>query len=180
MKTLSISLLLFSLSFVAFSQTTTPRDPYQFFFNETWGDFQEELSTAKDQNKKAILIFFEMDECPFCHWMKENVLNQPKVQDYFRQHFLNFSVDIEGDIEITSFAGEATTQKTFATKDHRVRATPVFAIFDLQGKRIARFTGKTSNVEEFMWLGQYVVEQQYEKMSFFNYKRLKKQEAKNL
>lgn len=172
---LVIFLLSFSLSVAA--QTDTPRDPYQYFFNETWGDFTEELANAKEANKKAILIFFEMDECPFCHWMKQNVLNQPEVQAYFREHFLNFSVDIEGDIEITSFSGELMTQKHFSEKVHRVRATPVFGIFDLNGKPIARFTGRTSDAEEFMWLGEYVVGGHYDKMSFFKYKRLKKKEA---
>lgn len=74
---------------------------------------------------------FEMDECPFCHRMKTTVLNRPEVQDYFRKHFLIFSVDIEGDIEITDFQGKPTTMKDFAFKQYRVRATPVFQFFDL-------------------------------------------------
>ena len=86
----------------------TVKDPYKYFFNETWGDFSEELENAKQQQKKGILIFFEMDECPFCHYMKHNVLNQPEVQAFYREHFLNFSVDIEGDIEITNMQGKQT------------------------------------------------------------------------
>ena len=180
MKLIKICLFfLIVLSFSAFAQPESPKDPYQYFFIETWGDFTEEIDNAKENNKKAILIFFEMDECPFCHWMKENVLNQPRVQAYFREHFLNFSVDIEGDVEITDFVGNAMTQKHFSEKIHRVRATPVFGVFDLQGNRIARFTGRTSNVEEFMWFGEYVVDGHYEKMSFVKYKRAKKKEAKS-
>jgi thioredoxin-related protein len=162
----------------AFSAASAePRDPYQYFFNETWGEFNEELVNAKEQGKKGILIFFEMDECPFCHWMKANVLNQPEVQAYFRENFLSFSVDIEGDIEIYDFTGEPMTQKQFATKVHRVRATPVFGFFDLEGKRIARYTGKTSDLEEFMWLGQYVAEGHYKDMPFIKYKRQMKKKA---
>lgn len=177
-----LSNLIIFLAFIFFSSANaatneSPSDPYQHFFNETWGDFSEEITNAKEKKKKAILIFFEMDECPFCHWMKTNVLNQPSVQTYFREHFLNFPVDIEGDIEITDFSGKTMTQKHFSTKVNRVRATPVFAIFDLQGKTIARFTGRTSSVEEFMWLGQYVVEGFYEQMSFVKFKRMKKKEA---
>ena len=36
--------------------SASPRDPYKFFFNESWGDFKEELANAKQQGKKAILI----------------------------------------------------------------------------------------------------------------------------
>ncbi len=167
--------LLIMLAWPAMAET--PRDPYKYFFNETWGDFSEELANAREQGKKAVLVFFEMDECPFCHYMKENVLNQPRVQAYFREHFLNFPLDIEGDIEITAFDGEGMTQKQFATKIHRVRATPVFAIFDLEGKRIARFTGRTNGVDEFLLLGRYVVEGHYKTMPFLKYKRSLKKKA---
>ena len=141
-----------------------PRDPGQHFFNETFGDFSEEL---------GILVMFEMDECPFCHRMKTTILNQPDVQDYFREHFMIFPVDIEGDVEVVDFQGKTTTMKDFAFKQYRVRATPVFAFFDLDGKYIkrARFTGATKDKEEFMLLGKYVVDGAYKQQSFTRYKR---------
>ena len=150
------------------------KDPYKYFFNETWGDFNEELATAREQGKKGILIFFEMDECPFCHYMKMNVLNQPEVQAFYRKNFLIFTVDIEGDVEITNMQGKTMKQKDFAFRENRVRATPVFAFFDLEGKRIFRHTGKTSGVEEFIWMGEYVADGIYKETSFTRYKRNKK------
>jgi thioredoxin-related protein len=108
--------IMLSLSLLTPAITTAGvgNDPYKYFFNETWGDFREELANAKQQNKKGILIFFEMDECPFCHYMKSNVLNQPEVQAFFRENFLNFTVDIEGDVEITNMDGKVMKQKDFA------------------------------------------------------------------
>ena len=166
----------------AFIQSTAlaaaGKDPYKYFFNETWGDFAEELATAREQGKKGILIFFEMDECPFCHYMKMNVLNQPEVQAFYRKNFLIFTVDIEGDIEITNMQGKTMKQKDFAFRENRVRATPVFAFFDLEGNRIFRHTGKTSGVEEFSWMGQYVADGIYKETSFTRYKRNKRKEKK--
>jgi len=147
------------------------RDPYVYFFDETWGDFAEEVSKAKQAGKAGILLFFEMDECPFCHRMKRTVLNQPAVQAYFKQHFLNFSVDIEGDVEIVDFNGQSRTQKEFSFNVNRVRATPVFAFYDLTGKQIVRYTGATSSIEEFMWLGEFVTSGEYKNMRFTKYKR---------
>lgn len=164
------------LLLVAVAQGAAPRDPYKYFFNETWGDFREELANAREQGKSGVLIFFEMDECPFCRYMKQNVLNQPEVQEYFRKHFLNFAVDIEGDIEIVNFRGEKKLQKDFAFREHRVRATPVFAFFDLDGKRIHRYTGKTRTAGEFLMMGEYVVSGAWDKMPFSRYKREKKSE----
>jgi thioredoxin-related protein len=147
------------------------RDPSQYFFDTTFGDFAEELENARAEGKKGVLLMFEMDECPFCHRMKTTVLNQSEVQDFFKEHFMIFPVDIEGDVEIHDFAGNAMPEKDFALKSHRVRATPVFAFFDLDGNMVARFTGATGDATEFMWLGDYVVQERYKEMTFQVYKR---------
>jgi len=151
------------------------RDPTQYFFDQSLGDFSEELQTARDEGKVAVLVFFEMDECPFCHRMKTTVLNRSDVQDYYQEHFLIFPVDIEGDVEMVDFTGASVTQKDFAFRQNRVRATPVFQFFDLEGKPIkrARLTGATRDAKEFLWLGEYVVDRVYEQMSFARFKRLK-------
>lgn len=141
------------------------------FFNQTFGDFPEEVQNAKDAGKKAIMIFFEMDECPFCHRMKTTILNQPDVIAYYRKNFLMFQVDIEGDVEMVDFDGKTTTMKDFAFKKNRVRATPVIAFFDLTGKRVVRYTGATSSKEEFMQLGKFVAGGYYKTTSFTRYKR---------
>ena len=164
-------LLLAWLLWLPLLAAAAPRDPYAHFFHPTFGDFTEELAQARAQGKRGILLFFEMDECPFCHRMKETVLNQPEVQAWYREHFLCFSVDVEGDLEVVDFDGTTMTQKVFAEKVQRVRATPVFAFFDLDGQRVARYTGATSGVEEFMLLGRYVVEGRYAEMPFTRYKR---------
>lgn len=160
------------------SASAAPRNPDEYFFDQTLGDFKEELANARTQGKQGIFIFFEMDECPFCHRMKETVFNQPEVQDYYKQHFLIFRVDIEGDVSITDFQGNSTTEKDFAFRQHRVRATPVMQFFDLDGKPVARYTGATADAQEFMWLGQYVVDGIYKEMPFTKYKRERRQAAR--
>jgi thioredoxin-related protein len=147
------------------------RDPETHFFNESFGNFADELENAKDNDKKGVLIMFQQEDCPYCHRMRTTILNQSRVQDYYRQHFLIFHVDIEGDLEITDFNAQQTIEKDFAFKQNRVRATPVFAFFDLDGKRVARYTGATNDIEEFLLLGQYVVDEIYKSMSFNRYKR---------
>ena len=149
------------------------RDPEQYFFNETFWDLPEELENAQEQGKDGIFIMFEMDDCPFCHRMKKTVLNRPEVQDFFRKHFINLPVDIEGDVEMVDFQGRTTTMKDFSFRQYRVRATPVFAFFDANGNYIrrARYTGATRDAEEFLLLGRYVIEKAYLKEPFARYKR---------
>lgn len=158
---------------------TTPRDPEKYFFNQTLGDLTEELATARSQGKQGILIFFEQEECPFCHRMKQTVLNQPEVQDYFQQHFLVFPVDIESTVEITDPKGKVTTQKDFFIDVTNNRgATPVLAFFDLDGNLVVRYTGATSGVEEFMWLGEYASKGVYKDEPFARYKRERRKQAR--
>ncbi len=171
-KSLSFFILCFVLMNVSFASAT--KNPEEYFFDSSFGDFSEELQTAKEQGKEGVLIFFEMDDCPFCHWMKANVLNQENVQAYFKKHFLIFPMDIEGDVEITDFNGKMMSQKDFSFKENRVRATPVIAFFDLEGKRVMRFTGRTSSAEEFLLLGQFIVDKEYKKTKFSKYKRAQK------
>ena len=171
-------LLFILLGSTAWASSTNVKDPYKFFINETWGDLPEELIKAKESGKKGILIFFEMDECPFCHYMKKNVLNQPDVQAFYRKHFLNFVIDIESDVTMVNLKGKDVKQKEFAKKN-RIRATPVIAYYNLDGKMIYRHTGKTSGIEEFMWLGEYISQEMYKKkIRFSRYKRQKRAEKK--
>ena len=173
-----VALLLVSIITSTSYAALDVKDPYKHFFNETWGNLPEELKKAKDAGKKGLLIFFEMDECPFCHYMKSNVLNQSKVQDLYRKNFLNIVIDIEGDIEMVDFKGKTIKQKDFA-KRNRIRATPVIAYYNLDGKMIYRHTGKTSGVDEFMWLGEYIANEVYKKkIRFSKYKRKKRAENK--
>jgi len=158
------------LLFAAMAAVAADRDAQDGFFDATFGDFPEELENAKAQGKKGILIMFEMDGCPFCQRMKTTVLSRPEIRGYFQKHFLLFSVDIEGDVEVTDFQGNVLAQKDFARKQYRVQATPVFAFFDLKGNLVARYTGATRDEREFQWLGEYVVNGEYAKMSFPRYK----------
>jgi len=171
-------------SVTSFAKENTPvqtqiRD-YAQFFDESLNDMQEESETAMEEKKKGILLMFEMDECPFCKRMKKTVLNRVEVQDYFKENFRILSVDIEGDLELTDFKGNDTTQKDFSLKQFRVRATPVFQFLDLKGEPLknGRLTGATRDSKEFMMLGKYIVEGEHEKIPFLRYKRQQKKAGK--
>lgn len=178
-KLISLLVLLLGMSQV---NASSPRDPYKYFFEQSLGDLTEELEIARDDEKKGVFVFFEMDECPFCHRMKQTVLNRPEVQDYFRKNFHSINIDVEGDVEIVDFDGNETTQKGFASKI-RVRATPVMAFYDLEGKQVVKYTGAASGVEEFMLLAEFYLDGIYKikdkkgrNIRFSKYKRLKKQQ----
>ena len=146
------------------------RDVSQYFFDQKLGDFKADLASAKKEGKQGILLMFEQEDCPWCHRMKATILNQSEVQDYYKKHFLIFSMDIKGDTSMVDFQGKDTTEKAFSV-ENRVRATPVFGFFDLNGKMVYRWTGVTKDADEFLLLGRYVADGAYKTQSFMAYKQ---------
>jgi len=147
------------------------RDPDEFFFHQTFGDLLEEVDIARQEGQSGILVMLEMNECTWCERIKATVLNQSQVQDDFRQHFRCLMVNVEGDNLIVDFSGEEIAEKNWALKHNRIRATPVFLFLDLEGKKMMRFTGATKDVEEFMLLGEFVVDGHYKDTNFVKFKR---------
>ncbi len=144
------------------------------FLQRSLGDFPDDLKAARKQGKVGVFLFFENKDCPFCHRMKTTVFIQTPVQEYFKKHFLVFSVDTVQTDEITDFKGKKMPQKAFFEEISRKRnATPVMAFFDLEGNQTTLYTGATDQ-EEFMLLGEYIVSGEYKKMPFTRYKRAKK------
>lgn len=148
-------------------------DPHECFFDTNFGEFNEELLAAREEGKKALLLVFEMDECPWCARMHATVLNRKQVQDYYHEQFKIFRVDVNGDIEITDFHGKTWRESDFTYEKMGVRATPVYLFVNLEGEEIARLTGPTASVDEFLLLGKYVSEGHYESTTFSQFKRQK-------
>ncbi len=160
--------LLFMLSLgTGFAET---RDAQEHFFDMKLGDFKSELATAKKEGKTGIVIMYEQEDCPFCLRVKNTILSQSEVQDYYRQHFLVFLLNIRGSLPMEDFTGKKTTEKAFSI-ERRVYGTPVFDFFDLDGKLITRFPGTAKDVNEFLLLGKCVVEGACKTTSFSAYKR---------
>jgi thioredoxin-related protein len=162
--------LLVILALLAFTAQAETRNPEEYFFQPKFGDLKSDLAELRKENKSAILLMFEMDECPFCDRMKHTVLNQSDIQDYFRRHFIIYPMDTRGDVALTDFQGKTTTEKDFALTQ-RARATPTFIFYDADGKEITRFTGATRTPDEFMLLGRYVVDGAYKQRPFNVYKQ---------
>lgn len=174
-----IVVLLLALAVAGTSFAAMPRDPAEYFYEQTLGNLIDDLADAKEQGKKGVLLFFQQEECPFCHRMKTTIMNQVNVQNYYAKRFLVLEIDIESDGEIVDFDGNTTTMKKYFAKITRNKgATPVFAFFDLQGKLIVRYTGATSGIDEFIWLAEYASEEIYRKMTFSKYKRVKRREQR--
>ena len=156
---------------VAKIDAAAPRDPSAYFFQDSFGDLAEEAETAEASGLFGVMIMFETADCPWCLRMKETVLNNIEVQRYYRRYFRVLVLNAEGDAPMSDFQGKEMTEKEFALEAHRVRATPLFAFFDTGGRLLLKYTGTTRNTQEFLWLGEFVVDGHYLNERFSQYKR---------
>lgn len=118
------------------------------------------MQTARDEGKLGMLLFFEADACSYCQHMLSRVFNQPGVQDWYNERFVNIAIDIHGDVEITDFDGITLPSKVFS--DHRrIFLTPVMSFIGLDGTEMYRHLGMIRTPAEFLLLGEYIEGRHY-------------------
>lgn len=155
-----LALIMLLVRGVAIADSDGVRDPYEYFFIQTFGDLPEELAVANEDGRLGMLLFFQADACTFCQRMLRDVLSQKEVQDWYRERFVNIAIDIHGDVEVTDFDGITLPSKMFA--EHRgVYMTPVVLFLDLEGGEIYRHPGMIRTPEEFLLLGEYIEGKHY-------------------
>lgn len=148
------------------------RDPGQHFFHTLLGDLPGELRQAAREGKKGVLIVYEMDGCPFCARLHRTALRERSVQEYYRRHFTVFRIDIRGGTSLTGFDGGEATESAFAAQQ-KVRGTPTSVFYDLQGREVTRYTGAPRDREEYLLLGEFVVEGHFGRTTFAAYRQAK-------
>jgi len=145
---------------MSFADEAETRDPRQYFFTQSFGDLPEEMQIARDAGKIGMLLFFETEDCPYCHLMLKNVLSRPRVQDWYQERFVSIAIDIRGDLELKDFDGITLPSKVFA-EHRRIFVTPIISILNLDGIEIYRHIGMIKTPEEFLLLGRYIEEHHY-------------------
>ena len=139
------------------------------FFNLNMGDLKTELAEARTDGKKALMVMFEQEGCPGCFYMKRNILNRKDVQDYYRANFANLTLDIWSSVPVRDFGDREQTEKAYA-QAAKIKGTPTFVFYDLQGHEVVRILGTIETADEFLLLGQFVATGAYKTRSFAQYK----------
>lgn len=148
--------------------TEGSRDAREFFFAQSFGDLPEELDDARQAGKLGLLLFFEQEGCVYCEYMLRHVLNQPEVQDWYRERFTSITVDINGDIELRDVDGITLPSKVFAAH-RRVKTTPTLSFIDLNGAEVHRQTRMLRTAEEFLLMGRYIADGKYADTTWKDY-----------
>ena len=153
---LATFLLLLVTNNYAAAKNLEARNAEQYFFAQSFKDFQEERDTVKEEKKQGIFIFFDMVGCPYCQYMKEKVLNQEIAQEWYQQNFRSIRVDIHGATEVIDFDGTELTESTFSER-YGVFSTPTMIFFDTDGKEIYRHLKMIKTPERLIVMGEAVL-----------------------
>lgn len=141
------------------------------WFKESFLDIGEDVGEAAGANRHVIL-FMEMNGCPYCYKMiEENFRNAP-YRDYIQEHFDVIALNVKGDREVALDAETTVSEKEVADL-LGVRFTPTLVFLNQDNKPVARVSGYR-NVEDFKPVLEYVAEKAYETMTLAEYLDAKK------
>jgi thioredoxin-related protein len=85
------------------------------WLQDTFKDLPEDLAEATAEGKR-LLVMVEQRGCIYCKKMHEEVYPVPEIDAMLRDRFYVIQINMFGDVEVTDFDGEVTTEKELARK----------------------------------------------------------------
>lgn len=145
-------------------------EAWEAFFDPFLGDLRAELDEAKRSGRKGAVIMYHFEECPYCQRMKREVLSRPEVQEGYRSDFVRLAIDTRGAQPITGLDSRVLPENVFS-KEQKVRATPTFDFYGIDGERLYRHVGGLFDPAEFLLLGRYVASGAHRSLTFLEYRQ---------
>ena len=146
------------------------------WFKLSFLDITEDANEAQ-KNNKHLMIFLDLDGCPYCDKMlKESFSPKNRTSDFIKAHFDVINMRITGEREITWDENTTMSEKEFAKKT-KIYFTPTILFLDGDKNIVARIDGYRSP-ENFMNILKYVNGKYYKKMQIDEY--LNRVKNKNL
>ncbi len=116
---------------------------------------------------KHVILFFHLEECPYCDRMlEESFRPEPKAR-YIQQHFDAISINVRGAREV-AFNDEITVSEKQLAEILEVRATPAILFLNADNRKVARVDGYRAPAR-FREVLDYVASGAYENASLADY-----------
>ncbi len=139
---------------------------YPDWFKNSFLNLTEDISEAKD-NKKRIIIIFYQNLCPYCYELINKNLSQSSIQNYLKTYFDVITMHMWGDREVIAMNGKTYTEKSFA-RMLDVQFTPTIVFFDETGKNILRLNGYFPP-KQFKLALEYVAQHKEQTLSYHSF-----------
>ena len=136
------------------------------WFKESFLDIKEDVVEAEQANKH-VMLFFHLENCPYCAQMLEDGFNKEPLKSYIQTHFDVIAINIRGDREIALTADQSLLEKELA-KELKIQYTPTILFLDHENKPIQRLNGYRAP-EKFEPILKFVVDKAYQTQTLTDY-----------
>jgi len=109
------------------------------WFKQSFLEIADDVDEANAEGKH-VMLFFDLDGCPYCDHMLEESFSTDPVSSYIQSNFDVIAVNIEGNHEIAFNEETVVTEKKLAGL-LKVRGTPVLMFLNENNEVIARVDG---------------------------------------
>jgi thioredoxin-related protein len=142
------------------------------WFKESFLDISDDAVEA-DESGKHLLLFFHLDNCPYCARMLKDNFNAKPNNAFIQSNFDSIEINIKGDREVTLSDNIQLTEKALA-QHLKVLHTPTIIFINRDNQSVLRISGYR-NPTRFRMALDYVHEKAYLTISFseFSTSRLK-------
>ena len=136
------------------------------WFKESFLDIQEDVDEATAANRH-VLLFFQLNNCPYCDRMLREVFETDPLMSYIQEHFDVIAINVRGDREIAFNETTSVTEKELSEL-LKVWSTPGIMFLNADNKPVVRVDGYRSP-ERFKHILDYVSSKAYRQQTLTAY-----------
>ncbi len=140
------------------------------WFKESFLEIADDVEEATEENKH-VLLFFQLNNCPYCDRMLEESFEAEPQTSYIQKHFDTIAINVRGDRDI-AFSEEVSVSEKELSELLNVRATPAILFLDETNKTIVRVNGYRAP-QRFQSVLEFVATGAYQNQSLVDYQQAK-------
>ena len=140
------------------------------WFKESFLEIADDVDEANESGKH-VLLFFELNGCPYCDRMLEESFEAEPLTSYIQANFDTIAINIQGDREIAFNEEISVTEKELG-EILKVYSTPALLFLDANNKTIVRVNGYRAT-ERFKQILEFVATRSYQTTSLADYLQAK-------
>ncbi len=129
------------------------------WFKESFLDIADDVDDATDAGKH-VLLFFQLNDCPYCDRMLAECFQAEPLRGYIQQHFDTIAINVRGDRDI-AFNEEISVTDKELSDILKVAATPAILFLDQDNKTVVRVNGYRAP-ERFRQVLEFVATKSYQ------------------
>jgi thioredoxin-related protein len=140
------------------------------WFKESFLEIADDVDDASDDGKH-VLLFFELNGCPYCDRMLEESFEAEPLTSYIQANFDTIAINVQGDREI-AFNDEISVTEKELGEILKVYSTPALLFLDADNKTIVRVNGYRAP-ERFKQVLEFVATRSYQTTRLADYLQAK-------